>query len=297
MDAYRETTAAAKPSDRRHRAYQSTAALAPPPRFMRVPSQPLQRPFPPEASDSFDAEGGEVVAAGRSQRLMKELVALSDQLKKLGRDVRSPSAAVQLPPAPEPEKTLSVDGETQVPQGLFEDLLRRGREARRRGQHVLAPRPSKTPDGGPKVPAKLVLPERAAELWRVAANASGAGAAPPECAAAAAAAAAAASAAAAAAAVVQGSLGCSRSGGLPPPPLSQESPRSWRPRPLGASVVAAGVKASVTPPTSMTAAEGACRLAKGALVHGGYAPLASSGGGRSAAARPAVGRWPAVGGG
>jgi len=51
-----------------------------------------------------------------------------------------PPTTCPAPEPPPPEHQQSIDDETEVPDGLFNDLLKAGKEARARGQHVLVNR-------------------------------------------------------------------------------------------------------------------------------------------------------------
>lgn len=53
----------------------------------------------------------------------------------------------------------NIDADTEVPEDLFHELVRLGKEARKRGQHVLVSRSQKYGGG-----VKLVRPERAWQL-------------------------------------------------------------------------------------------------------------------------------------
>lgn len=66
-------------------------------------------------------------------------------------------ASARLPVTP-PEPTCSVDMDTEVPEGLFNDLMRLGRQVRKGGQHVLLEQSAK--NGG----VKLVHPEVARRI-------------------------------------------------------------------------------------------------------------------------------------
>lgn len=112
-------------------------------------------------------------AAGRSQNIARP----ADQAGNIFRSVdqaSAPGRSIAREPSPMKESRFSieafackiarepkcnVDAETEVPEGLFNDLLRLGKEVRKRGQHVLVSQSQKYGGG-----VKLVLPERACQL-------------------------------------------------------------------------------------------------------------------------------------